>query len=234
MKRNIARGVLAVSLFVNSGAAVQAQGSFVNLNFEHATIVVNPASPYYPDMVFASSAIPFWTAYTYEQQQTDILYDAIALSAAQVGIYDTNYPSLAPVQGRYSVVLAGEFSDNTTPHDSAAIAQTGRVPDTAESLTFWGQVGGLQVTFAGQVLPWVAIGSGPNYSIYGCDISAFAGQAGELRFTTLPNTSALLDNIQFSPDPIPEPGVLALSALGALVVAWRVRLRERQGRSHPS
>ena len=201
------------------------QGTFVNLDFERGVIVVDPASPYYPHQVLASKALPGWTAYTYEQPLADILYDAIFFSSAQVGIYDTNYPSLAPVQGRYSVVLGGQMP-GTVPRESAAIAQTGLVPNTAESLTFWGQVGGLQVTFGGQVLPYAAIGRGPNYTIYGCDISAFAGQAGEIRFTTLPNTSALIDNIQFSTQPIPEPNMLGMGALGAVLIstgAWSRR-----------
>ena len=167
------------------------QGTFVNLDFERGVIVVDPASPYYPHQVLASKALPGWTAYTYEQPLVDILYDAIFFSSAQVGIYDTNYPSLAPVQGRYCVVLGGQMP-GTLPQESAAIAQTGRVPNTAESLTFWGQVGGLQVTFGGQVLPYAAIGRGPNYTIYGCDISAFAGQAGDAFRRLHPAQTALI------------------------------------------
>ncbi len=223
------RKFLVAILLLSFSARLWAQGTFVNLNFEHAAIVVDPSNPNYPHFVFASSAIPFWTAYTYGTQLADILYDAFSLSSASVGIYDTNYPSLTPLQGRYTIGLMGQFP-GSLPNESAAIAQTGQVPGTAKSLTFFGQIGGLQVTFGGQVLPYEAIGTGANYTIYSCDISAFAGQTGELRFTTLPNTSAFIDSIQLSPDPIPEPGVLTLSALGALVAA-QILLRRRPCKS---
>jgi len=69
----------------------------------------------------------------------------------------------------------------------------------------------LTLSFAGQQIPLFALGTGPNYTILGGDISAFAGQTGQLQFIG----NALLDNIFFSPTQIPEPNTLAFAALGA-------------------
>jgi hypothetical protein len=106
---------------------------------------------------------------------------------------------------------------------SAAIGQTGTIPSDAETLTFFASLfGAVQVTFNGQNLPYNAIGSGVNYTIYGASIGSYAGQTGQLLFTSPANTTALFDNIQFSTTAIPEPGVLNLSSLCVLVLCWRM------------
>jgi hypothetical protein len=81
------------------------------------------------------------------------------------------------------------------------------------------------VTFAGQEIPLFQVGSGVNYVIMGGDVSRFAATAGELRFTALPQYYGMLDNIQFSPLPIPEPGAWGLLAVGVGLLVWRLRRR---------
>ena len=87
----------------------------------------------------------------------------------------------------------------------------------------------MQVTFAGQLLSLFELGSGPSYQIVGADVSAFAGQTGELkflmpRFGPVGNMSAsYLDNIQFSNQPIPEPSAFYLIGLGALISCYRAK-----------
>jgi hypothetical protein len=61
----------------------------------------------------------------------------------------------------------------------------------------------------------------------GGDISAIAGQTGQLLFTALSGTIfnagyGLLDNIQFSTQAIPEPGVFGLFGFGALLLGFRL------------
>jgi hypothetical protein len=62
------------------------------------------------------------------------------------------------------------------------------------------------------------------YHEWGVDISGFAGQVGELRFSIGPGTagSSFLDFIQFSTQPIPEPSALAMIGLGGLVFGRRL------------
>ena len=89
------------------------------------------------------------------------------------------------------------------------------------------------VTLGGQQLSLTVLGSGANYTLYGADIQAMAGQTAELDFTLLAqnphvdNNYAFLDSIQFSNQPVPEPGVVGLWALGAVLFGWRVVRRRR-------
>ena len=82
----------------------------------------------------------------------------------------------------------------------------------------------MQATFNGQPIDFLVTGSTANYTIYSADISAYAGQTGQLLFTLPPNVDgdyAILDNIQFSTTAVPEPGPFALAALGTLLLGFR-------------
>ncbi len=81
------------------------------------------------------------------------------------------------------------------------------------------------VSFNGQTLSLTVLGSTPNYNIYGADISAFAGQTGQLLFTAAPQTIDIIDNIQFSNLAVPEPTTLALTALGGAFLCLRRRIK---------
>jgi hypothetical protein len=200
-----------------SVAGALGQGNFVNLGFESARIILDPTSPYYPGAVQASNAIPGWTLLG-GVANPDVLYNDVSLGAPAVSIHDTgDSEGFPPIQGNYSVYIQG--LDSTT-----GIAQTGQIPANARSLTFLSYFTRVDVTFNGQAIPYGIIGTGPNYTIYGGDISAFAGQTGQLRFS---GNGGMLDNIQFSNLPIPEPGVFGLAALGALLLGWRLLLRRR-------
>ena len=79
-------------------------------------------------------------------------------------------------------------------------------------------IGQFSVSFAGHALTPVPLASGPGLAeSYGCDISPYAGQYGQLTFSA-PDTLVgqnILDDIMFSTQPIPEPGLAALLAVGA-------------------
>jgi hypothetical protein len=107
---------------------------------------------------------------------------------------------------------------------SAFIGQTGTIPVGTQSLTFFANQSGLQVSFGGQNLSFSAIGTGAGYTIYGANISSYAGQTGQLLFTTPGVASALLDDIQFSTTAVPEPSEFALGALGALLLGFRRKI----------
>ena len=89
-------------------------------------------------------------------------------------------------------------------------------------MTFWGNLGGLQISFGGEAIAFSETGSTANYNIYSADVSALAGSSGQLLFSLPAYTSnATLDNIQFSTSSVPEPSAFALTALGGLLLAWR-------------
>jgi len=66
----------------------------------------------------------------------------------------------------------------------------------------------------------VVLSSQGDYSIYGGDISQFAGQTGELRFTSYTHFS-YLDGIQFSTETVPPVPSLQVRGSGnQIVLSW--------------
>lgn len=202
--------ILAAGLTANSQAV-----PFINLGFERANIILDQSSPYFPHAINASNAVPGWTV-TGSVTDPDVFYNDVSLGASAVSLQGPG--SHEPIlEGSYTVYLQGSSASSPS---SAGIGQTGQIPANAESLQFLGaQVINFQVSFNGQSLPFSATGTGPNYTVYGADISPYAGQTGLLLFTALPFGGALLDNIQFSPNPIPEPSSLLLLVSGTGLLA---------------
>lgn len=186
---------------------------FLNLNFENANIPNNLPS----NQIAATNAFPDWTV-----SAPYIYYDDFSLSGESISICDSNSPvQPSQIQGAYYALL---FAANFEGGTSISLEQTGQVPSWAQSIEFWGQMGGMQVTFDGQMLSFDEIGSTANYNIYAANIASYAGDIGPLVFTLPPNTSqAELDNIQFLSTSVPEPSTLGLSALCGLFFMWRYR-----------
>jgi hypothetical protein len=82
--------------------------------------------------------------------------------------------------------------------------------------------GVLDVSVGGNNVPIVAIGAGPNYTLYSANISTWAGETEQLTFSA-PETAFLngwaVDDISFSP--APEPNIVALTAIAGLVFGAR-------------
>jgi hypothetical protein len=109
----------------------------------------------------------------------------------------------------------------------ASLSQTALLPADIRSLQI--KVGGFNfsVAFAGETLSLLPIGSGSGYVVYAADVSQFAGTVGTLTLTarttvSFPSNAVGFDSIIFSDQSAPEPGVFGLSALGALLLGWRV------------
>jgi hypothetical protein len=217
--KTLINGLFTIVFALLAPQIVQAQG-FVNLDFEGANI-----SGYSAGSVPASDAIPGWMAYLGGTPLSNINYNTGG-SGNMVEIVGVN-----PIQGNYFIHIQGNGSDNT----QASIGQTGTIPVTAQSLIFWG--GGLgqnDISFNGHTLSFTALGFGANYVIYGIDISAFAGQTGQLLFTSSSWPAAVgdnIDNIQFSSSPIPEPSAVSLLLLGCGVLIYARRIHQKHFRS---
>ena len=199
---------------------------FVNLGFENTTltpILVNPLSGYYA----TNATVPGWDwsphgTFGNGDPNTTVAFNNLALDAPYVTLHGTNDPyGYTAIRGKYSILLQGG-SPFVSSASYASIGQTGQIPSTAASIIYWG--GALQVTFNGQPLAFNAISNAPNYTIWGADILAYAGQTGQLLFTTPWQTSAFLDNIQFSSSPVPEPSILSLLSICFPFVVWRKTL----------
>jgi hypothetical protein len=220
-----------------------AQGTFQNLNFEQANI---PSGTQPTDFVPTSAGMPGWNAYTsnglYGTQAVGLVYDGYTLGDAFVSINDSNtYPGFVVPQGKYCAYL---FGGGPAPNYSASISQTGLVPAGTASLRIvasWSLVP-FVVTLGGQTINMVPLITQSSYTLYGGDISSFAGQVAQLSFTEPappgPDPSRLLlDNITFSTSSVPEPGTCGLILCGAVVIGvnrWRKRDASSKFKVHPN
>jgi len=221
-----------------SSVLARAQGSFQNLGFESATLV--PDGSGRGDQF--APAFPGWSGYIGGVQQTVADYNTVPLDSSGISIIDRGftlfgqYASL--IEGNYTAVLAAGVGNGITDPEDVTLSQTGLVPASAQSLWFKVQLspfggGFLQVTLGGETLLPVIMGFTTNYMLWAADIRSFAGQTAELDFTAhaqrphVDNNYAFLDSIQFSEQAIPEPNVLALLAVGAAVLGWRIRKRSQ-------
>ncbi len=224
MRPQRAARLVAGLALVLSLAGAMAQGTFQNLNFESASLTPVPAGQY-GGPVPISSALPGWSGYSQTpgtNQVSQVLQNNFTLGAASIDVLGPFWSLGGILEGEYSVRLQESFPDLLV---MPSVAQTGRVPADAQSLRFYSLPYQTvpHVSFGGQQIALSILGgSSSTYYIYAGDVSSFAGQAGELRFWG----DIALDNIFFSNQRIPEPGVLCLCALGALLLGWRV-LRPR-------
>src|SRR5450756_1045521 len=207
MKRKIMK-ILTITLSILTCASVTNGQGFVNLGFESAVIVSDPSSPY-RNAVYAANAIPGWTATGF--LSPDIFYNDLSLGSTSVSLFGPGggFPILS---GNYTIALYGGVGVAT----GASISQTGLVPADAASIQFKAQNPGLPgygillVSLGGQNISFSAVSAGPNYMVYGGDISAFAGQVAQLSFTAPVggHNYWVLDDIQFVA--VPEPNTYAL------------------------
>ena len=219
---------LVIGLLLAGSGQCFSQG-FMNLNFESANIP-NGTSP--GSNIPIGYGLPGWTAYfvssTATNQTTQVAYDGISTGGNVISVIDSNALGFSPIQGKYSAFL---FGGGNGPLYSSTISQTGLVPAATESILFDGyeSFASFIVTLGGQTINMTPLQTFSNYTLYGGNIPpSLAGEVETLSFTEPPATGTQpslfeLDNIQFSTSPVPEPGTLALCALGGLSLVWRWR-----------
>lgn len=209
-------------VFVTATIQTRGQGTFQNLDFESGVFIPAP-TPQNPFAVQWMPAMPSWIGFLGQNQQSVISYNALSLSVPNIAVMGPSSPADTH-HGPYYIQLQNAFPVAT---DVPAIAQAGTLPFDSLSVRFLSAAPfaiGLTVTFSGNSIPLRLIGStANNKQIWGGDISAFAGQTGELRF----RGSGTLDYIQFSNQPIPEPSALCLIGLGTLVLTRHIRLPKK-------
>jgi hypothetical protein len=233
-------GWLAIAVVV---LPTHAQGTFQNLDFEQAGLYLTPVpSGQFGGEVPVSSALPDWTAYLGNVQQTQALQNNYTAGTASINILGPDWgsglgqsPSMI-IDGSYTVMLqAGTEPGNMNVYVSASIAQNGTVPLTAQSVEFkaWALTGPTapSIYFNGNSLPPVVISSTPNFTLYGANISPYAGQSGQLEFTAGTGSGPdwiLLDDISFSTGAVPEPNPLTLTGIGGLLFALYRRVAQKR------
>lgn len=210
---------LIVVLFIASTRLAWSQ-SFVNLDFEDATIAPTPVGgSTYP--ANPAQAFPGWNV-AGGGGNLAVMYNTLSLGAPAVSLMGPDFPNGAgfiPLQGSYSTAL---YYQNLGFFAPPTLSQTAFVPADAQSISFL--VGNGQ-SDAVVLLNGINISLIPVFGgrLTG-DISAFAGSVATLTFTTTSRMGGnflYFDDIQFSSLPVPEPSTLALGALGALLAGSR-------------
>jgi hypothetical protein len=209
--------------------------NFINLNFEQAKIVLDTSSEYYPYAAYTSDALPGWTIGNNFMGPNEIFYNDLSLGAPSVALFGTNSEySPPPLDGKFSIGLYGGVNGPYPPVPGVYISQTALVPTNAESILFKAQGyfsnGPLLLSLGGQNISFAAISTTPDYTLYGGDISAFAGQIETLTFDAPSGVNNYweLDDIQFSPSPVPEPDVLGIYGIGGLLFYCLRNLHRRR------
>jgi hypothetical protein len=203
---------------------LEAQGTFRNLDFELANVPTLPSGQYGSlNGVLVSEALPFWTAFYGSEQVSAVSHNSYSLGSANISILGPHWDNslgTSIINGNYTAVL--QAGDNPGPV-SVSIAQTGTIPIDSQSILvnvkqfFAGS--GLSVSLDGQNVPAFLVEHDAGYSLFGVDISSFAGQTTELRLTaeTTPGgrfNSIEIDDVTFSNQPIPEPATSAIVLSG--------------------
>jgi hypothetical protein len=219
--RTLVKSSLSFIVILLVAISIQAFGAFQNMDFESASIAgYVPGSPLVP----IDKALPGWKAFYGNDPANTVFYDNWSLGSGVISVNDTNMLlGFVPLDGYYSIGIEG-FTG------SASIAQTGQIPSDSLSVIFLfrnKQVGYFDVSFNGVMLPYSVIWSEPGFDICAADISSYAGQTGELRFTESYGGRAIIDDIQFSTQAVPEPGTFVLSVFGSLLLFWRCHSRTK-------
>jgi hypothetical protein len=225
-------------LYLSSGLltllSAQAQGNFQNLNFELANLL-NPSGIY--NEVPISSTLPAWSASIGGVPVTEVWANDYSGGTATIDVFGPSWNLVDPgvIDGNYTVYLQA-FNIG---QGNVSLWQNGTIPANAASLQFsaWQFPSANQafsVSFAGNNLSPVLLTSGQNpsgqtYDVYAVNIAPYAGQTGQIEFTSLAGNGEAgleLDDITFST--IPEPGTLALLFMGGMafgVRSWRKRVK---------
>ena len=223
---SIQKILFASVLTVISVSQMKGQGTltFQNLDFENGSFVAIPGDQY--GSFQWTFAMPGWTGSVGTNQVDRLLHNNLFLSLAGIAIQGPDYPSANLYHAQnYLVLQAGLDPNNLQSSVGSAIAQTGTIPSGTQSIRLLSNNSfslGFILLFGGNTIPLFNVGSSANgRPIWGGDVSSFAGQTGELRF----QGAGYLDYIQFSSQTIPEPSMLGLFGLGALMFShrmWRV------------
>jgi hypothetical protein len=226
---------LSLLYLISVPLLLQAQGTFQNLDFESANLAPVPSGQF-GGLVPISDALPSWTAYLGTGQTSQILQNNLAGGSPSISILGPNWGNsfgIAIIEGNYSAVLqAGSLGPVL-----AVIAQTGLVPANSQSLQLRGPpsstTGQFVVTLGGLPITMTPLFDTATYTLFGGDISSFAGQTSELRIAALPTSLYFsVDSIQFSTSPIPEPSSVWLLLVGSGVLFY-VRSKQPARRLNP-
>ena len=214
---------------------------FQNLDFEQGSIHSPPAN-YVPTSIFnpisAAFALPFWTPIE-DTTVVTAIWSGGALDETSISLVSSANPS--PIDGNYSVNLYAFADAPPGLYKTASISQTGDVPANAQSIQF--QMRSYTptiiqatptVTLNNTVINLVPLATSGYVVTMAGDISAFAGSTAQLMIKAA-GTSGMgnfyvenyfdVDDISFSPNPVPEPStaLLAVTGFAAVLLSFHAK-----------
>ena len=130
------------------------------------------------------------------------------------------------IEGNFSVLL-------TASSESVSISQMAFIDASSQSLRFKAIPGNgtFGVTIAGAPIQIVPLETTPAYTLYGGDVSPFAGQTMELKFTAFSSSglnNLYLDSIEFSPVVVPEPRLMTFAVVASVLLSVELWRRKSQ------
>src|SRR5439155_8885095 len=112
------------------------------------------------------------------------------LDSSAISIIDNGWPGFlggSVIQGSFTAILQAGVTLGTTNPADTVLSQSGLIPVTAQSLRFRAfpspTSSPFSVALGGQNLGLTPLQTATNYTLYGADISALAGQSASLEFT---------------------------------------------------
>lgn len=221
-------GGMFIFSFVSFPLSAQAQAAFQNLNFEAATPGPPISGPIFgADYQPFSFAFPGWNASIGGDAVTEVLENDYTLGTAAIDLFVPGWTSVDPgvIDGNYTAFLQSGGGGNVS------LWQNGTIPANAASLQFaawnWPSVNTeFIVSFAGNSLSPLPLysaqtASGQDYTVYGANIANYAGQTGELAFTSVVTSAPSwteLDDVTFSTQAVPEPNTVQLGIMAAAIM----------------
>ena len=167
------------ALLLSLAVRALAQGTFVNLNFEAATV---PYSTTTGSLVPATAAFPGWTVYYGNSPQSTVAYNAI-LPAGGILLWTREFADVYPIPLSF-----GSFSMIPKPSLSfdVSLSQVGTLPAGADALLFesYGDFplvpANFQFRFGSTLLPVELISQTGSVSSWRASLAGLGGQTDEL------------------------------------------------------
>ena len=208
---------------------------FQNLNFNTGTIHAAPAN-YVPwdavSPIDAVAALPGWTAMEDTSIATALWGQNAALDETFITLIRTN-----AIEGGRDIQLYSYIDAPSGYFHTASISQTGDIPAVTNSIFFYIRTPAVGVGI--NPIPYVTLNgipivTFPVSNVGGIvemqgDVTQFAGTTAHLTFEaagisgSFPASEDIfeLDNISFSPQPVPEPATLMLAAPAVFLLRTR-------------